>query len=85
MRPAQRPIAASPHRSAGGDGPGQVRFQIDLDPQGQYRWHVFNAYGTHVGSSPQGFPTELEARSDADHLKQQIASAPIIGQQTDTD
>ena len=41
---------------------------------------TFNAYGTMVGRDPEGFPTELEARRDAEQLRQEIAKAPIVGE-----
>ena len=33
-----------------------------------------------VGRDPEGFPTELEARRDAEQLRQEIAKAPIVGE-----
>jgi len=63
--------------------PGQVghcRFQIRRDRDGRHRWYVFNASGTMVGKHPEGFPTELEARRDAEQFREQIASAPITGE-----
>jgi hypothetical protein len=39
---------------------------------------VFNGYGTMVGRHPEGFPTELDARLDAEQLRKNIANAPIV-------
>ena len=33
-----------------------------------------------VGRHPEGFPTELEARLDAEKLREQFASAAIVGE-----
>jgi hypothetical protein len=66
-----------------GDSPqhsGVLRFQIQKDRDGRHRWYVFNEYGTMVGRSPEGFPTELEARLDAERHREQVVKAPIIGE-----
>lgn len=42
--------------------------------------YMFNAYHTMVGRHAEGFPTELEARLDAEHVRQEIATAPITGE-----
>jgi hypothetical protein len=60
--------------------PGLCRFQIQRDRDGRHRWYVFNAFGTLVGRHPEGFATELEARLDAEQLREQIVKAPIIGE-----
>ena len=59
---------------------GRCRFQIQRDRDGRHRWYAYNGYGTMVGRHPEGFPTELEARLDAEQLREQIASAPIVGE-----
>ena len=41
---------------------------------------MFNANGTMVGRHPQGFATEREARLDAERLREQLATAPIISE-----
>jgi hypothetical protein len=33
-----------------------------------------------VGRHPEGFPTELEARLDAEHIRKEIAKASITGE-----
>jgi hypothetical protein len=60
--------------------PGLCRFQIQRDRDDRHRLYVFNGYGTMVGRHPEGFPTELEARLDAERLRQEIATAPIAGE-----
>ena len=70
-------------RAMSGDSPqrpGLCRFQIQRDRDGRHRWYVFNASGTMVGRHAEGFPTELEARRDAEQFREQIASAPITGE-----
>ena len=66
--------SVAPQRSGG------CRFQLRRDRDGRHRWYAFNAYGTMVGRHPEGFPTEREARLDAEQLREQIASAPIVGE-----
>jgi uncharacterized protein YegP (UPF0339 family) len=61
-------------------GLGLCRFQIQRDKDGRHRWYVFNANGTMVGRHSEGFPTEHEARFDAERFREQIASAPIVGE-----
>jgi hypothetical protein len=56
------------------------RFQIKTDRDGKHRWSVYNNDGTIVGRHPAGFATEREARLDAEQLREQIASAPIVGE-----
>ena len=58
---------------------GVSRFQIRQDRDGQYRWSLFNASGTMVGTHPEGFASAREARLDAEQLRDQLASAPIVG------
>jgi hypothetical protein len=73
----------SDDRAMSGDSPqrpGLCRFQIQRDRDGRHRWYVFNGYGTMVGRHPEGFPTELDARLDAEQLRQNIANAPIVGE-----
>jgi YD repeat-containing protein len=60
--------------------PDRYRFQIKRDRDGRHRWYVYNGYGTMVGRHPDGFPTELEARLDAEHVRRQVANAPIAGE-----
>ena len=59
--------------------PGLCRFQIQEDRDGRHRWYVFNPNGTMVGRRPEGFATEREARLDAERLREQVATAPIMG------
>jgi hypothetical protein len=66
--------SVAPQRSGG------CRFQIRRDRDGRHRWYAFNGYGTFVGRHPEGFRTEREARLDAEQLREQIASAPIVGE-----
>ena len=65
---------AASHRSGG------CRFQIKSDRDGRHRWYVYNSDGSIVGRHPEGFATEREARLDAEQLREQIASAPIVGE-----
>lgn len=58
---------------------GLCRFQIQRDRDGKYRWSLFNSNGTRVGTHPEGFATEREARLDAELLRAQLARAPIVG------
>jgi hypothetical protein len=59
---------------------GLCRFQIQRDRDGRHRWYLFNANGTMVGRHPDGFPTELETRRDAEQMREHIPAAPIIGE-----
>ena len=65
--------------SAATPQPNLIRFQIKRDRDGKYRWYVFNANGTLLGNHPEGFSSESEARRDAEHHRDLIAKAPIIG------
>lgn len=65
--------------SAASSQPNLLRFQIQRDRDGKYRWYVFNANGTLLGNHLEGFPNESEARRDAEHHRDLIAKAPIIG------
>jgi hypothetical protein len=60
--------------------PGHIRFQIRKDLDGRHRWYVFNERGTLMGRHPEGFPTALEARLDAEQHRELVAKAPIIGE-----
>jgi len=60
-------------------GLGLCRFQIQRDRDGKYRWSVFNTRGTRLGTHPEGFETELDARRDAERHRSLIGKAPIIG------
>ena len=60
--------------------PGLCRFLLQNYRDGRHRWYVFNANGTMVGSHPQGFATEPEARLDAERHREQLATAPIISE-----
>jgi hypothetical protein len=67
-----------------GDAPkglGLFRFQVQRDRQGRHRWYVYSASGIMVGRHPEGFSTELEARRDAERFREQVAKAPIIGEE----
>jgi YD repeat-containing protein len=59
---------------------GLCRFQIRRDRDGTHRWYVYNSSGTLVGRHPEGFASEREARLDAEQLQEQIAKAPILGE-----
>ena len=65
--------------SAAPSQPSLIRFQIKQDRDGKYRWYVFNAHGTLLGNHPDGFPSESEARRDAEYHRDLVAKAPIIG------
>ena len=65
--------------SAASPQPDLIRFHIRRDRNGKYRWYLVNAYGTMIGKHPDGFLTESEARRDAEHHRDLIAKAPIIG------
>ena len=39
---------------------------------------MFNERGTLMGRHPDGFPTALEARLDAEQHRELVAKAPII-------
>ena len=60
--------------------PGLCRFQLQRDRDGGHRWYAFNANGTMVGTHPDGFATERDARLDAEQLREQLATAPIVGE-----
>jgi len=59
--------------------PNLVRFQIQRDRDGKYRWSLFNTHGTMLGKHPEGFETELDAHRDAEQHRDRIGQAPIIG------
>jgi hypothetical protein len=46
---------------------------------GRHRWYLLNVQGTPVMNGA-GFPTEREARSDAEHFKQELAKTQVIGE-----
>jgi uncharacterized protein YegP (UPF0339 family) len=56
------------------------RFQIKKDRDGRHRWYLYNASGTIVGRHTAGFPSELEAYEDVEHVRKELAVAPIIGE-----
>jgi hypothetical protein len=55
---------------------GRFRLQLRRHLDGQHRWYLFNAEGTPVMNGA-GFPTEREARSDAEHFKQELAETQV--------
>ena len=59
--------------------PNLPHFQIRRDLDRRYRWYLLNAYGTALAIQPEGFGSELEARSDLEELREQLATAPILG------
>jgi hypothetical protein len=61
-------------------GPRGCRFQLQRDRDGMHRWYLFNANGTLVGRHAEGFATEREARLDAEKTREQIVSAPVVGE-----
>ena len=65
--------------SAASSDPNLIRFQIQRDPDGKYRWCLFTDRGTMIGKHPDGFPNESEARRDAEQYRDFIGKAPIIG------
>ena len=65
--------------SAASSQPSLIRFRIQRDRDGKYRWYLFNAQGTMIGKHADGFPSESEARRDAELHRDLIAKAPIIG------
>jgi hypothetical protein len=56
------------------------RFLIRRDRDGRHRWYLYNASGTIVGSHTAGFPSELEAYEDAEHVREELAVAHITGE-----
>lgn len=56
------------------------RFQIKRDRDGRHRWYLYNASGTIVGRHTAGFPSELEAYEDVEHVREELAIAPIVGE-----
>ncbi len=56
------------------------RFQILKDRDGKYRWCIYNTSGTMIGTHPEGFATEAEARRNAEYFRELIAEAPIMGE-----
>jgi hypothetical protein len=65
--------------SAASSQPNLIRFQIQRDPDGKYRWYLFTDRGTLLGKHADGFPDESEARRDAELHRDLIAKARIIG------
>ena len=65
--------------SAASSQPSVIRFQIQRDADGKYRWYLFSDRGTMIGKHADGFPNESEARRDAEQHRDLIAKAPIIG------
>ena len=59
--------------------PNLPHFQIRRGLDRRYRWYLYNAYGTALAIQPEGFGSELEARSDLEELREQLATAPILG------
>jgi len=49
------------------------------DRDGKYRWRVYNDAGTMIGEHREGFPSEVDARRDAEKFQALIAHAPIMG------
>ena len=61
------------------------RFQLRKDLDGRHRWYLYNPSGTIVGSHTVGFPSELEAHEDVEHVRMELGMAPIIGEVVDVD
>lgn len=56
------------------------RFLIRRDRDGRHRWYLYNASGTVVGMHSSGFPSELEAYQDVELVREELAVAPIVGE-----
>jgi hypothetical protein len=56
------------------------RFRIRRDRDGRHRWYLYNASGTVVGMHTAGFPSEPEAYEDVEHVRGELAIAPIVGE-----
>jgi len=56
------------------------RFLIKRDRDGRHRWYLYNASGSVVGMHTAGFPSELEAYEDVEHVREQLGVAPILGE-----
>jgi uncharacterized protein YegP (UPF0339 family) len=61
------------------------RFQIRKDHDGRHRWYIYNAAGTIVGSHTGGFPSELEAYEDIEHVRKALGMAQIVGELVEVD
>jgi hypothetical protein len=59
---------------------GPFRFLIKRDRDGRHGWELYNASGTIVGRHAAGFPSELEAYRDVERVREELANAPIIGE-----
>ena len=56
------------------------RFLIKRNRDGRHTWYLYNASGTVVGIHTAGFPSELEAYEDVEHVREELAVAPIVGE-----
>lgn len=56
------------------------RFLIKRDRDARHRWYLYDASGTVVGMHTAGFPSELAAYEDVEHVRAEVAIAPIIGE-----
>lgn len=56
------------------------RFQIRRDRDGRHGWYLYNASGTVVGMHTAGFPSGLEAYEDVEHVREELAIAPIVSE-----
>ena len=56
--------------------------QVDLDALRQrlVMRYFYNTSGTIVGRHTDGFPSELEAYQVVEHVREELAIAPIIGE-----
>jgi hypothetical protein len=66
-------VTGTLHREA---HPEPFRFLIKRDRDGRHRWSLYNASGTVVGRHTAGFPSELEARQDAQRVRDELADGP---------
>ena len=60
--------------------PEPFPFLIKRDHDGRHRWYLYNASGTVVGMHSAGFPSGLEAYEDVEHVREELAVAPIVGE-----
>jgi uncharacterized protein YegP (UPF0339 family) len=60
------------------------RFQIRKDHDGRHRWYLYSSSGSIVGSHTTGFPSELEAYHDVEHVRAELAIAQIIDEVGET-
>jgi hypothetical protein len=64
---------------------GACRFLVIQDPEGRFGWILINPNGTPTARSGRLYGTDGEARQAAEHARAQIADAPIIDEQAESD